>query len=124
MTQTVRLTSERNRRTAQQLIWQAPDGHVCRISAPRRSTEQNSRLWAMLSDIARAKPEGRTHTAEQWKAIFMRAAGHQLGYLNDLDGEPFPYGYRSSELSVPQMVDLQTLIEAFAAQHNIKLGDE
>ena len=121
MTQTIILSSQHKRRSACNLIQAAPGGYVVEISAPKRSTEQNSRMWAMLSEIARAKPQGRVHTPEQWKAIFMRAAGHEVGYLHDLNGEPFPYGYRSSQLKVGEMVDLQTVIEAYAAEHNIEL---
>lgn len=123
MTQTIPLISERRRRIAQDLIWQAPNGHIARIGPPRRSNKQNDRMWAMIGDVSRAKPEGRVMTPEQWKGVFMREAGHQVQFLIGLDNEPFPFGYRSSLLTVKEMIDLQTVIEAYAAQQGIQLGD-
>ena len=79
----------------------------------------NAKMWAMLSDVSRAKPEGRTHTPEVWKALFMSACGHAVQFEQGLDGTPFPVGFRSSRLSKAQMIDLIEFIYAYGSQHGV-----
>jgi hypothetical protein len=69
MTQTVWLRGEYQRRLAHQLIDKAPQDAVVKISAAKRSDDQNAKMWAMLSDISRAAPEERRHIPEVWKCI-------------------------------------------------------
>jgi hypothetical protein len=38
----------------------APDGTVVQFKEPTRTSDQNAKMWAMLSDVSRAKPEGRS----------------------------------------------------------------
>ena len=77
-----------------------------------RSLDQNAKLWAMLSDISRAEPEGRKLTSDEWKCIFMQACGWEVQFLEGLDGRPFPAGFRSSKMTKAQMADLITFIQA------------
>ena len=109
--QPVILKTPRQRAYAKGLIDKAPEGAVLTIRAATRSLEQNAKLWAMLSDIAMARPEGREHRPEIWKSIFMNALGHQVDFVHGLEGEIFPIGFRSSKLSVGQMADLITFIQ-------------
>lgn len=99
----------------------APDGYRVTIAAPTRTTEQNSKLWAMLSDVANAKPEGRNWVPETWKAAFMHYLGHQVRFCEGLDGSgPFPLGFHSSKLSVGEMSDLITTIYQYGDKHKVK----
>jgi hypothetical protein len=116
MTQTTILDSHYNRQKAHRLVEAAPVGAVMSISLPKRSTDQNSRMWAMLSDISQAKPDGRMHTPETWKALFLHAMGHASRFEMGLNGEPFPVGFRSSQLSKTQMSDLMEFMSAWAAE--------
>lgn len=62
-----------------------------------RSLDQNAKLWAMLSDIAQAKPEGRTMAPEMWKAAFMSALGYEIVWQPGIDNAPaFPAGFSGS----------------------------
>lgn len=106
------LRSTESRTRACQLIAQAPDGYLCEIRQPRRTGDQNAKLWAMLTDISLAKPEGRRLTPEQWKTVFMQACGWEVQFLEGLDGQPFPAGFRSSKMTVKQMTDLIDFIQA------------
>lgn len=124
MTQTVILYGARQRREAKDLIDRAPNNAVVTIRAATRSTEQNAKMWSMLSDISRAKPEGRRHTPEVWKALMMHACGHAVQFEMGLNGQPFPTGFRSSKLTVAQMSDLIEFIYAYGAEHNICWADE
>lgn len=123
MSQTIILRGDLQRALAKRLIDQAPHDAVVKIGAARRSAEANAKMWAMLSDISRAKPEGRTHIPEVWKTLAMHACGHEVQFLNGLNGEPFPAGFRSSKLSVNQMSDLIEFLYEYGSRHGIKWSE-
>jgi hypothetical protein len=123
--QTVILAGPSQRDLAQRLIQRAPPGAVVNIKEAKRTTEQNSKLWAMLSDISRAKPEGRCWVPETWKCAFMQSLGHQCQFAEGLDGSgPFPIGFKTSRLSKAQMADLITCIQEYGDRHGIAWSDE
>ena len=115
----IKLIGPDQRYHAAKLIEQAPDGYVVTIKEPTRSLDQNARLWAMLTDISKAMPDGRRHTPEDWKAIFMNAAGWEVQFVDGLDGRPFPSGFKSSRMTVRQMADLITFISAYGDEHDV-----
>jgi hypothetical protein len=124
MAQTVILRGLEQQALACALIRAAPPDSVVQISAPKRTVPQNARMWAMLSDVARAAPEGRRWTAETWKAAFMHALGHEILWQPGLDGQtPFPAGFRSSRLSKAQMGDLITMIAEYGDRHGVRWSD-
>lgn len=124
MSQTVILTDAWRRSKAIELIHAAPTGSVCKVSAPRRSNEQNAKLWAMLSEVSRAKPEGRDYPPEIWKALFMAAAGHNPRFEPALDGNGVVHtGFRSSRLTKAEMSEVIEAIQAYSAQHEIELKE-
>ena len=124
MTQTILLRSEYQKLLAHQLIEKAPRDAVVKISAAKRSDDQNAKMWAMLSDISRAKPEGRAHIPEIWKCIFMAALGHEVKFEMGLDNQPFPIGFRTSKLTTPQMSDLIEFIYAYGSKNDVKWSEE
>ncbi len=112
------------RANALDAVRNAPPGYVVTVAEPRRTTDQNARLWAMLSDVANAKPEGRNWTPETWKAAFMHALGHQVRFCEGLDGSgPFPLGFHSSRLSVREMADLITSIFEYGDRNKVKWSE-
>lgn len=117
--QTIILRNDASKAAAHRLIDCAPAGHIANVAPPTRSNAQNDKMWAMLSDIARAKPDGRTHTADMWKALFMQACNHEVQFLTGLDGNPFPVGFRSSRLSKAQMGELIECIYEYGARHGV-----
>ena len=100
-------------------------GYRVEFKEPKRSDIQNDRLWAMLGDIARQGTiNGQAYGPDQWKCIFMRAIGKEVQFLPDIGGASFfPTGFRSSDLSVREMSDLQTFMEAWAAERGIQLNE-
>lgn len=124
MAQTVILHGPSQRSFAKSLIDRAPVGAVLTIREAARSTDQNAKMWAMLSDISRSKPEGRCHTPEVWKSLAMHACGHQVQFEHGLDGQPFPIGFRSSHLTKSQMSDLIEFLYAYGAMHNVIWSDD
>jgi hypothetical protein len=123
MSHRIALTSPHQRGRAAKLIWQAPDGFVCDVREPKRTLEQNDKLWAMLTDISHAKPLGRRHTPDDWKAIAMNACGWECQFCEGLDGRPFPIGFRSSQLTKSQMSTLIEWLQAFGDEHGVKWSD-
>jgi hypothetical protein len=117
MTQTIILRGDRQRAMACDLIRAAPDDAVVKVSAPKRTHDQNAKLWAMISDVSRAKPEGRMHTPEVWKCLFMAACGHTVRFEIGLDNKPFPIGFSSSRLTKSEFADLITVVQEYGDRH-------
>ncbi|WCA57810.1 recombination protein NinB [Agrobacterium tumefaciens] len=119
MTQTVILHGKSQREFAKRLIDLAPVDAVVKFSEAKRTLDQNSKLWAMLSDVSRAKPNGRCQTPEVWKALFMHACGHSVQFEMGLNGQPFPVGFSSSKLTKRQMADLIETIYQYGAENGV-----
>mgnify|MGYP000066518515 CR=1 FL=1 len=113
-----------NRDYAHRLVDAAPVGSVMEVSAPKRTADQNKRLWSLLSLISAAKPEGRSCTPDVWKALFMHSLDHAQRFEMALDGKGMvPVGFRSSKLTKDQFSDLFAVIEEYCARHNVELGE-
>lgn len=123
MAQTVILRGPSQRDFAKSLIDRAPADAVVTIREATRSLEQNAKMHAMLSDVSRAKPEGRCHTPEVWKCLFMHACGHAVQFEMGLNGQPFPTGFRSSRLTKSQMSDLIECIYEYGARHGVRWSE-
>lgn len=117
---TFHLRSPLIRDNAIQAVRQADEGDIVTIKKATRSNQANAKMWCMLSDISRAKVNGRNWTPETYKAAFMHSIGHQVMFAEGLDGSgPFPLGFRSSALSVAQMSDLITVMYKFGDENGV-----
>lgn len=119
----ITLVSGEQRTRAQSLIARAPDGYVVTLAEPKRTAEQNDRMWAMLTDISHQKPMGRMHTPDDWKSVFMNACGWECQFLEGLDGRPFPQGFRSSQMTKKQMSAMIEYMFAWGAEHEIRWSE-
>ena len=123
--QTIILTGLASRQKAESLVNAAPHGAVMNIRLPRRSEDQSRKMWAMLSDISRAKPEGRELAPDLWKCLFLAACGHKVRFEPALDGEGVvPLGFRSSRLTKAEMSDVLECIAEYGARHGVEWSDE
>jgi len=122
--QTVILVGDIQRAFAKRLIDAAPAGAVVNVRQATRTIDQNDLMWALLSDLSRAKPQGRKETPDMWKAIIMKACGHAVQFTMGIDGEPFPVGYRTSKLTKAQMSDLIEFIYAYGAENGVIFNDQ
>lgn len=123
--QTIILSGPRQRETAKRLIDRAPPRAVMNVREATRTTEQNSLMWALLSDVSRARPEGRNLTPDVWKALFLHSLDHAQRFEMALDGRGMvPVGFRSSRLNKAQMSDLIEMIQEYGARHNVAWSDE
>ncbi len=121
MGKTFILSHDMARRNALAAVSGAPPGYVVEVREPKRSLDQNAHLWALLTQLSAAKPEGREHTPDTWKLLVMHAAGHACQFEVGLDGRPFPVGFRSSKLTKRQCMDLIDWIYAYAAEQGVEL---
>lgn len=114
------LHGEADRKTAAQWIRQAPPDTRVELTAPRRSTDQNSLMWARLTEIARqVEWYGQKLSAEDWKDMFS-ASLRKARVVPGLDpGSYVPLGMRTSDMSKEEMGLLLDLIDAFAAERGV-----
>ncbi len=115
------LNSPADRQRAAHWVATAPIGTRVEFKATKRTLDQNSRMWAMLTDVAtQATHMGKKYTPDQWKVLFMAACGNEVQFLPSLDGSTFiPWGQRSSDLSKQEMTDLIEFIFAWGAEHGV-----
>lgn len=93
---------------------------VVEVKPETRSLEQNARLWAMLTDIARQVDwYGRKLTPEEWKHVFTAAMTKQ-DVVPGIDGGFVVLGKSTSKMTKGEMAELQTLIEAFGADKGVR----
>jgi hypothetical protein len=104
----------------------APNGARVGIKAAKRSTGQNSRMWAMLTDVAtQLKWHGNRLRPDDWKLIFLDALNRELRMVPNIAGNGWVnLGRSSSDLSMAEMSDLMELMAAFGAEHGVKFKDE
>lgn len=93
------------------------------IKTRTRSLDQNARLWAMLGDISsQVDWYGRKLTPEDWKHLFSSTL-RKLEVVPNLEGTGFvALGLSTSKMTVGEMADLQTLIEAFGAEKGVRFS--
>jgi hypothetical protein len=103
----------------------APSGTRVEFKAPRRTLPQNSRFWAMLTDISRqVKWHGLSLSPDDWKLIFLDALKRELRMVPNIDGTGFVnLGRSSSDLTVEEMTDLMELMAPFGAEHGVRFHD-
>ena len=118
--------NETERQRALNYILRAPLESRVEIRGPKRTTEQNDRMWAMLTDIVKQRMtcQGREFDTDSWKAIFMQALGHEVKTLPNLDTEGFfVVGHSSSKLSKAEMGDLIDFITAWGNENGVIWSD-
>ena len=94
------------------------------IKPETRSTEQNSKMWAMLSEIAsQVDWYGQKLSAEDWKHVLSASLKKQRA-VQGLDGGFVVLGLSTSKMTKGEMADLITLMEAFGAQRGVKFSDD
>jgi len=89
------------------------------VKPAKRSDAQNRRMWAMLEEISHQVDwYGRRLTSEEWKHVFTAALQKQ-DVVPGIDGGFVVLGKSTSSMSVAQMSELQTLMEAFGAERDV-----
>jgi hypothetical protein len=124
---TIILTTQSVREQFCRWVMKAPPRTIATLKGVKRSIPQNNRLWALLTDVAtQATWQGKKRTTEQWKDLFsgaFLAAAGNLEIVPGLEGGFMILGLHTSEMSVAEMADLQTYIEAWGAQNGVTFSD-
>lgn len=95
---------------------------VIEVKEKTRSTEQNARMWALLTDVSRQVDwYGQKLTPEEWKDVFSASLKKQKA-VPGLDGGFVILGQRTSKMSIREMGELMELIEAFGAERGVRFS--
>jgi len=115
--------SDRDRASA--WVRSAPWGTRITFQEAKRSNDQNAKMWAMLTEVARqVKWHGQKLSPDDWKLVFLAALKAELRIVPNLDGTGFvQLGRSSSDLSVSEMADLIDLIAAFGAREGVTFAE-
>ncbi|MFN8992252.1 MAG: recombination protein NinB [Pseudomonadota bacterium] len=103
----------------------APWGTRVTFQEAKRTSDQNARMWALLTEVARqVKWHGQRLSADDWKLVFLAALKSEMRIVPNLDGTGFvQLGRSSSSLSVAEMGDLMDLIAAFGAREGVTFAE-
>lgn len=120
------LVNPRLRERAIEYVRKAKPGSRVEFKGPRRSTDKNAAMWAMLSDISRQLVwYGNKLDTEAWKLVFLDALRRehkdQMRLVPNTDGTGFVNvsPVHSSDLDDEEMRDLLAIISAFGDQHGV-----
>jgi hypothetical protein len=104
-------------------IRRAPRETRVTFQGPKRSLDQNSRLWACLTDVStQLLWHGQRLSPDDWKIVFLSSLKQEMRLVPNIHGDGFvQLGRSSSDLSKEEMSDLFLIIEAFAARYGVKL---
>lgn len=92
------------------------------VKTQTRSLEQNSRLWAMLTEISQQVDwYGRKLSPEEWKHVFSASLKKQ-NVVPGLDGGFVVLGLSTSKMTKGEMADMQTLMDAFGAEKGVRFS--
>ena len=105
-------------------------GPVClRLGRPRRTLEQNKKLWPMCQDVARqVQWHGQWMSKEHWKDLFTGSLRIGTPVPGIPTGEGHPgvviVGGGSSQLSIREFTDLIEFIYSFGADNDVQWSEK
>lgn len=118
------LVHEGARQRAVEAVRNAPPGHEVLVKEPTRNSEQNAKLWALLTDISQqVEWYGRKLDTDSWKHIFSAALKRQQT-VPGLDGGFVVLGAATSRMTKREFSDLLELIQSFGAERGVQWSDE
>jgi hypothetical protein len=96
----------------------APVGYKVTIEPPKRTLDQNAKMWPMLDDVARQVVwYGQKLTTYEWKDVFSAALKRQK-VVPGLDGGFVVCGQSTSKMNKSEMSDMIELMYGFGSQQN------
>jgi hypothetical protein len=92
---------------------------VMRLGRPRRTLDQNKKLWPMCTDVARqVEWHGQRLSKEDWKDLFVGSLKGQTP-VPGINGGVVFIGGGSSKLNVGQFCELIESIYAFGSENGV-----
>ena len=93
------------------------------IKPETRTNDQNARMWAMLTEIAKqVEWYGQKLNSTDWKHILSASLKKQRA-VPGIDGGFVVLGLSTSKMSIADMSELMTLMEAFGAEKGVKFTE-
>jgi hypothetical protein len=93
------------------------------IGEETRSLPQNSRMWAMLGEVAKqVEWHGQKLDADDWKNVFTASLKKQRA-VPGIDGGFVVLGQSTSKMSKAELGEVMDLIDAFGAQHGVTFSE-
>lgn len=93
------------------------------VGRPRRSLDQNAKLWPMLADISKqVEWHGLYLSKEDWKDMFTASLEQQRS-APGIDGGFVIFGTRTSKMGKAKLAELIELMYAFGAEHDVVWTD-
>lgn len=118
------LSHQQARKNAIEAVRTAPYGYTVQVKPKTRTIEQNSKLWACLTDVSKQVVwHGRKLSPEDWKHVFTAGMKKQDVVLG-LDNQLVVLGLSTSKMTVRELSDLVEIIHAFGVEHNVKFSDD
>jgi hypothetical protein len=120
------LYTEKDRALVAEWLAKVPLGWRVEIKEPKRSRDQNDRMWHMLTQLSVSlRWHGQKLSPDDWKLVMMAGLNQELRLVPNIHGNGFvQLGRSSSKLSKAEMSDLMELIEAFAAERGVELWEK
>ena len=123
------LRDEAIRRRCQEAIWDAPEGHKVTLAEQTRTSDQNAKFHAMVSDIAKSGHVwlGKPRDAAQWKVLLV--SGHAVAtkegseIVPGLEGEFVNLRESTAAMSKKRGASLIEYTMAYCAMNDIKLTE-
>jgi len=107
------------RRRAVANVEQAPAGYKVTIQPPQRSLEQNSKLWAILTEIAQqVEWHGQRLEPAEWKDM-ATAALKQQKVVPGISGGFVVLGSSTSRMTKAELGELIEFLYAFGAERGV-----
>lgn len=96
---------------------------------PKRSVEQNAKMWAVLTDIAHQVEwhvDGKMQLLppEDWKDILSAGVKKTQRVAAGVEGGFVMLGQRTSKMRVGEMVELIDFAQWFGDEHGVKWGEQ
>jgi len=96
---------------------------VAILDREKRSLEQNSKLWPMLSDVSRQVDwYGEKLSTDDWKQVFSAAWKKQKA-VPGIDGGFVVCGVSTSKINKKDFSELIEIIYAFGADHGVRWSE-
>ena len=124
------INSEAMRHRLCNYIMRIPYGSRVELKEQKRSTEQNARLWSMLTEVAaQVRYHGVKLAPDDFKMLFIsslfKERSERMRLVPNLEGDGFvALGGRSSDLTVSEMSDLIELIQEYGARNGVVFHDK
>lgn len=117
------------RENACRAILKAEPGYVVTIAEPTRSSEQNAKLHALLSDLAKSPMTwaGKRRTLDEWKMLMVSAHSvatqHPGEVIPGVEGEFVAIRESTASMSVARASSLIEYVLSFCVSNGVELHE-